>query len=480
MENTNTTTEFVDIASRPNHLKLVSLTVDAFAGLDYSDKSLVIVFPEGENIAEFSGDQGVGKTSLANALSTLMGGDEPKNAVNADKLTKGAELEFVDNGTKYISKLTKSAYTLRQITDVPGAKKAVATVSSPKTVLSNIVGPLGVSPDFLKGKSKGEDQIAWIKSMVSQNTDLAAQEQEYKNLYDISYKKRTQINKDIQELRGKISDSALYVWDNENKVFVESANYQSSVEIEAAAPKDRTELDEKFKAAEKKNSEYNNGKSRLLDLNNKLSNHQSKIKSIEDEILNLQAQLATEKTKLAETEESITKGNEYVKEREAAEQEYQVARKEVMDYGNIETLRRLISDSKINLQDHAKAESAKRELEDIMTTCELELKNLAQKYTPNIEGLEVVVANIDSARPEGVYYKGTNIAHLCESELWDLCLQVWKHTGIRIVFIENSSSLGSEAIQRINWFAANGGYVFVTTMQRGYKELKVSFHKELK
>lgn len=481
MENTNTpTTEVADTASRPNHLKLVSLTVDTFAGLDYSDKSLVIVFPEGENIAEFSGDQGVGKTSLANALSTLMGGDEPKNAINADKLTKGAVLNFIDNGTAYESKLTKSAYTLKQITDVPGNKKATATVSSPKTVLSNIVGPLGVSPDFLKGKSKGEDQIAWIKSMVSQNTDLTTQEQEYKTTHDGAYKKRTQVNKDLQDLGSKITESTLYVWDNENKVFVQSENYKMAVQVESEAPKDRTELDEKFKAAEKKNSEYNNGKSRLLELSNKLSNHQSKIKSIEDEILNLQAQLATEKTKLAETEESITKGNEYVKERETAEQEYQSVRKEVMDYGEIEKIRNLISATDNNLAAYNESARVKQELNEIMDGCEKGLKELAQKYTPNIEGLEVVVANIDSARPEGVYYKGTNISHLCESELWDLCLQVWKHTGIRIVFIENSSSLGSEAIQRINWFAANGGYVFVTTMQRGYKELKVSFHKELK
>ena len=481
MGNTNTpTTEVADIASRPNHLKLVSLTVDTFAGLDYSDKSLVIVFPEGENIAEFSGDQGVGKTSLANALSTLMGGDEPKNAINADKLTKGAALKFIDNGTEYESKLTKSAYTLKQITDVPGAKKAIATVSSPKTVLSNIVGPLGVSPDFLKGKSKGEDQIAWIKSMASQNTDLAAQEQEYKTMHDIAYKKRTQVNKDLQDLGSKITESTLYVWDNENKVFVQSENYKMAVQVESEAPKDRKELDEKFKSAEKKNSEYNNGKGRVVELESEAALKRQEIKRIEDEILRLQAQLETEKIKLTTTISHIQIGKDYVEKRKDAEQEYQAVRKEVMDYSEIEKIRNLIATTDSNLAAYNESARVKQELNDIMDGCEKGLKELAQKYTPNIEGLEVVVANIDSAKPEGVYYKGTNISHLCESELWDLCLQVWKHTGIRIVFIENSSSLGSEAIQRINWFAANGGYVFVTTMQRGYKELKVSFHKELK
>jgi seryl-tRNA synthetase len=204
------------------------------------------------------------------------------------------------------------------------------------------------------------------------------------------------------------------------------------------------------------------------------------IKKIEDEILRLQAKLETEKQNLSDTEESIEKGKVYVEERKDAEKEYQEIRKEVMDYGSIETLRKLLSESKQTLDNYNTYEEAKKECEAIMDTCEADLKNLTKQYTPPIEGLEVVVANIDSAKPEGVYYQGKNIAHLCESELWDLCLQVWKCTGIRVVFIENSSSLGSDAVQRINWFANNGGYVFITTMQRGYKELKVSFHKELK
>jgi putative ribosome biogenesis GTPase RsgA len=104
---TQQTNTEVDVASRPNHLKLVSLDVTAFAGLDYTDKSLVIVFPEGKNITEFSGDQGMGKTSLANAISSLMGGDEPKNAVNSAKQTKAASLNFEANGNVYESRLTK-------------------------------------------------------------------------------------------------------------------------------------------------------------------------------------------------------------------------------------------------------------------------------------------------------------------------------------------------------------------------------------
>lgn len=479
MDTQQTNTE-VDIASRPNHLKLVSLDVTAFAGLDYTDKSLVIVFPEGKNITEFSGDQGMGKTSLANAISSLMGGEEPKNAVNSTKQTKAASLNFEVNGNVYESRLTKSAYQLKMITDMPNGKKAVSDVKSPKTMLANIVGAIGVSPDFLKNKSKGSEQIEWIKSMAAQNTDISQKEEEYKTLFQKAYNNRTDINKSLKECQRILNESGLYVWDAENKVYVESADYATHVKIEAEAPKDRVALDEKFKSAEKKISEYNNGKSRLAELGTKLSNYNRSITTIENEILALQAQLATEKVKLAETEEAIKRGKEYIQERESAEKEYQEIRKEVMDYGNIETLRKLLSDSKQTLDNYNTYEEAKKECEAIMDTCEADLKNLTKQYTPPIEGLEVIVANIDSAKPEGVYYKGTNIAHLCESELWDLCLQVWKCTGIRVVFIENSSSLGSDAVQRINWFANNGGYVFITTMQRGYKELKVSFHKELK
>ncbi len=479
MDTQQTNTE-VDVASRPNHLKLVSLDVTAFAGLDYSDKSLVIVFPEGENIAEFSGDQGVGKTSLANAISSLMGGEEPKNAVNSTKQTKAASLNFEVNGNVYESRLTKSAYQLKMITDMPNGKKAVSDVKSPKTMLANIVGAIGVSPDFLKNKSKGSEQIEWIKSMAAQNTDISQKEEEYKSIYAKAYSNRTEINKSLKECQRILNESGLYVWDAENKVYVESADYATHVNIEAEAPKDRIALDKKFAEAELRNQQLQNGKGRVAELENEAGFKRHEIKRIEDEILRLQAQLETEKQKLTATEENIQKGKTYVEERKDAEKEYTEIRKEVMDYGNIETLRKMLAESKQTLDNYTTYEQAKMECEAIMDTCEADLKVLTQKYTPPIEGLEVIVANIDSAKPEGVYYKGTNIAHLCESELWDLCLQVWKCTGIRVVFIENSSSLGSDAVQRINWFANNGGYVFITTMQRGYKELKVSFHKELK
>ena len=53
---------------------------------------------------------------------------------------------------------------------------------------------------------------------------------------------------------------------------------------------------------------------------------------------------------------------------------------------------------------------------------EAELRELAQQFTPDIEGLEIELGNsIDNKRQMGVYYKGTNIAFLSESELWDLC-----------------------------------------------------------
>jgi chromosome segregation ATPase len=316
--------------------------------------------------------------------------------------------------------------------------------------------------------------------MAAQNTDISQKEEEYKSIYAKAYSNRTEINKSLKECQRILNESGLYVWDAENKVYVESADYATHVNIEAEAPKDRIALDKKFAEAELRNQQLQNGKGRVAELENEAGFKRHEIKRIEDEILRLQAQLETEKQKLTATEENIQKGKTYVEERKDAEKEYTEIRKEVMDYGNIETLRKMLAESKQTLDNYTTYEQAKMECEAIMDTCEADLKVLTQKYTPPIEGLEVIVANIDSAKPEGVYYKGTNIAHLCESELWDLCLQVWKCTGIRVVFIENSSSLGSDAVQRINWFANNGGYVFITTMQRGYKELKVSFHKELK
>ncbi len=176
--------------------------------------------------------------------------------------------------------------------------------------------------------------------------------------------------------------------------------------------------------------------------------------------------------------DSILAARAYIKERESAPEALKVATEQMNNAGKIAILRSDLHQFAQKKGEFTKTEKRQSDLNNLLVECESDIQQLAKDVTPDIEGLEVVVGSIDSEKAEGVYFNGVNMAALSESELWDLCLQIWKLTGTAVVYIENSSSLGTDAIHRVNWFAEKGGHVFISTMQRGYKELKVSFHKE--
>ena len=107
-----------------------------------------------------------------------------------------------------------------------------------------------------------------------------------------------------------------------------------------------------------------------------------------------------------------------------------------------------------------------------------ELVEYIKSFTPDILGFEVKIAT-DENTEEGLFYTGKSIDQLCESELWEMCLLVWAAFDVRIVFAENLNSLGSNAIERLNWFVDNGGYVFATEMDRAEKNIKISVNTKI-
>jgi len=98
---------------------------------------------------------------------------------------------------------------------------------------------------------------------------------------------------------------------------------------------------------------------------------------------------------------------------------------------------------------------------------------LAKQFTPDIEGFEVELGNLD--REKGLYLNGINISVLSESERYGLCIKIWEHFKIKVVFIENITSLGSNAMDIIKMFIANGGKVFCTRMKRLQDKISVTF-----
>jgi hypothetical protein len=106
-------------------------------------------------------------------------------------------------------------------------------------------------------------------------------------------------------------------------------------------------------------------------------------------------------------------------------------------------------------------------------------KEYIKQFTPDIEDFEVCIKDEGEER-EGLYYKKRSLSMLAESELWELATQIWKAMGVKIIYVENVSSLGTGAVEKFNQFLKNdGAYIFGTKMNRGEDNLKISFHTSI-
>lgn len=105
----------------------------------------------------------------------------------------------------------------------------------------------------------------------------------------------------------------------------------------------------------------------------------------------------------------------------------------------------------------------------------MDLMKVTKKYLPEIEGLEIKIATGMDDEEEGIYYNNKTMAQLSESELWSLFFQIWEQKQVRFVFIENVSSLGTDAVGVLNMLAENGVKIFASMMDRKKGSMKISF-----
>lgn len=462
--------------TRPNHLQLVSVDVGSYAGNNFpDDRHMVVFFPEEKGIVELEGNQGTGKTSMLNMMRALMGDIEPENAINSKSKSNRASLVYKIGEEVYMSKITNSTRTLTLSKD---NDNKTSKVNKPVEVLRDHFRPLGVYPDFVRTKKSGEDQIAWMKELAGKTSpELAQIETDVKLKREGFFKERTGVNRDVDRLRIEIKATGLYNYDAEQKVFVTSDELIRAVEELAQAPQNEEQIKEEHTTAHANVEKLEKAATRLEALVDSKSRTEASITGIENQIIALQLKLESEKTALKNLNDTIAKGQEFVNEYKDAPEKYLVAKKNLENLSRITLQRKAIEDANKKMAEYKTAEEQQLRLNSSLVEMDKLLAEISKEYTPPIEGLTIETDDTIDGKKPGVYINGINMAHLSESELWDFCLQLWKFSGTKFVFIENSTSLGSCAIDRINWFVKNGGRVFMSTMRREYKELKVSFHE---
>lgn len=473
------TEEKEEIFSTPYCLKFLGYTPESFAGIHTGMQFVIFMGDEQKTVASgrridlndspavgFVSDQGTRKTSNLALIQALMGGTVAKNSINSeDKNVKG-ELEFIDevSGIRYISRITKHGFTLIEYPANGGKRKELP---SPQATLQRLIGPLGISPMSLKNMT-GKKQIEFIRSLVQLSDEQLKFEKELVDKIDIKFKERTGVNNTIRHTRKEIEDTEYYFWEEENKVFHATEKYKSEKEKSLKLVDDKDLLEE-FKQITELNEKYAKSVDAIPGFK------QQKI-YIEDDIVELERKLLAKKEELRIIEERIANGEKWIEDNKTVPEQYEAVFTRIQNSGDLKVMAQNI---KVIDEKMAKYDEAERQ--QIMLTDAIEkqrslYKQFVKEYTPKIEDFEIVVAGLeDVEKEEGMYYKSRTILELSESELWDLYIQLITLMRVRVMIIENILDLGTDAIDRVNWFLERGGKVFYSAMERGTYDSKIMF-----
>lgn len=497
------------IVSTPTHLKLIEYKPEFYAGIT-PDKNIVVIFPEDQSksITEFSGDQGTTKSSNLACIRTLMGGDEIPNSVNSLEGKKSASMEFQIGENRYHARVTKSDFTLTLVQDTPGGKPIRSEIKKPKQVLRDLIGNLGNDPGILKTIQPAE-QLKWLRSICNISPDFEAMEILIAKKYKESYDQRTNVNREVKRLHSNLAQGIKYFTINKLKQIV------WAIDVDAATAKygiDTAERDQQLKknledAAQKKTDadELESRRKQKLELidgiDKSILASEEKIKAIQLEITAYQESQSVHRKSLSEMDVEIAANA-------TVEEKYQAAMEEFQNNSTFKLEKKEFDDAKDYFKQYQEFVESSRGLDNKLSELMVQKQKLVKGITPDIVGLEICVpstVDLDYERTlftatnpaatedeiakhlegkkaetrEGIYYVGRSVAELSESELWDLWLQLLKISGVRVVFIENITSLGSSAIDRINELAEMGCHVFYTAMERGAQNLKISFHNRI-
>lgn len=477
-----------EIKSTANHIQLLELRVDAFAGIDPS-RNLIIQLHD-KPIVGFEGDQGVGKTSLLECLIAHLGGDEAKNSTHVSikdakdkdgKTTKVIEkqrksaLTFKDKRTPNVTyeiKIGKSSTTIKKIEDVDGTIIS-GNVDSPKTFLWNTFGPIGISPMTLKDMD-GKKQIDWIRNLYKFTPAQLKEEEVLKVKYATKFKERTGVNNDVGRLFKEVNDTGYFIYEKENHVFLASTNKEIDEKFVADNNEDEAAINSMFDKA-------SSDMQQLTAANTRLDQRKVEKQNIEKEIKNLEQKLADEREKLIAKEVEIKTGTEYVDKLKDAPVQLEAIKNKMQRVSEVKLKKQNIATAIIKVKEYEEKQDKQIQLNADLDELKIQRKNFIKQFTPDIPGLELIVNDgIDNQKEEGMYFNDHTPREMSESELWDLFMQILRAVKCYFICIENISSLGSSAIERLNWFVKEGhGTVFYTAMQRGQKEMKVTLNTEI-
>lgn len=186
-------------------LELEEITINSCMRIDSSQPMVIDLKnrKKGQNLVEFVGNQGVGKTSSLIGIVMLMGGTigiEKKDLFNNVDEDINLNEYFTYEGEKYYTEIKKGRLSVVKQLD-EAADKWSKPIDEPMTFLKKIFGPVGLSPLSVR-EMDGAKQIKYFRDMFGSGEDASKKqlkiEADLKKVFD----ERTENNKEIKSLKG--------------------------------------------------------------------------------------------------------------------------------------------------------------------------------------------------------------------------------------------------------------------------------------
>jgi hypothetical protein len=471
----------INKATKPDIVYPLDLTPD-IANLD-PDGGVLIVFPEGCHVTLLEADQGRGKTSVITAIREGFANIEaPENAVNTeDNDKKGKFRVWGKDGVLYEIRLTKSTYVLEEIVTENGqpklnekGKEIKKEPKSPKATILKAIGPSGVDPNTLK-EMKPAEQVKWIRSLYSLSTEALALEVENNNKRKTAYDNRTGVNNKYKFYKNLVEQSTHYPrWKNDPKSLEEhfAQTTHDNVEQEVA------DIQKKYSDYQRYENDFNRLRAQEQNLTREIGEKANEIIELEKKLELLKANQVQRINEQNILNTRIEEGEKWLEANKQVVEDNNNAIKKIQDANTFRNERKEFHELLENKKQMDHFESESQRLTNIVNACDQWKKEFVKSFTPDIPEIEICIPDENDPR-EGILFRGATSDKWSESEAWEVASQIWESLGIRIIFVENVTSLGSGAIEKLNHFANNGGYVFGTMMNRAEKNLKITISNQL-
>lgn len=444
-----------------NVLELEKFEANSFAGIS-STSPVIIDFTakrKNQNVVEFMGDQGTGKSSTLMGILYAMGATfniDKKKLLNSIDSAIDEILSFKYEGESYQVIAKTARIELKKLNE----NGKWSAVDSPVAMLRKIFGPVGLSPFSVK-EMKGKDQIKYFQDMFGSGEDASKKMKKLEDDIEVLFSQRRDVNRDVKSLSSALELEPLF------------QNYEKSQE-RFKKPVSADKEKKAFEDISKKNADYEKNKAALANLSEEWG---EKI----EEIVELRQKLDKAIKEEAALKERVENGKKWEKENADIPEQYKAAQKEWLNLAQVladyDKWKQILAKEKTLVETQELAVNATAQLDDLREN----LLKLTKSCLPKVEGLEIkVAAGLDKTdKPEGVFFNDQAIHELSESEFTDMWCQIWDAAGVNFIFIENTTSMGSGAVATMNRIAKNGGIIFGTHMERSTKDMSVVFKSKL-